>query len=83
MVSEAEEYLYSLGFKQLRVRHHQSVARIEVPTKDIKQFCDNSLRRRIVEKLNEIGYTYITLDLQGYRSGSMNETLGINDRRTF
>lgn len=83
MVSEAEEYLYSLGFKQLRVRHHQSVARIEVPTKDIKQFCDNSLRRRIVEKLKEIGYTYITLDLQGYRSGSMNETLGINARRTF
>lgn len=75
MVSEAEEYLYSLGFKQLRVRHHQGLARIEVSRKDIKRFCDNSLCLEITRKLKKIGYTYVTLDLQGYRSGSMNEVL--------
>ena len=75
MVSEAEEYLYNLGFKQLRVRHHQGLARIEVSRKDIRRFCDNSLCLEITRKLKKIGYTYVTSDLQGYRSGSMNEVL--------
>lgn len=77
MVAEAEEYLYGLGFKQLRVRQHQNLARIEVSQEDIERFCDDSLRMMIVETLKGIGYTYVTIDLQGHRSGSMNEALGI------
>ncbi|MFC2045726.1 ATP-dependent sacrificial sulfur transferase LarE [Chloroflexota bacterium] len=77
MVSQAEDFLHGLGLKQLRVRHYDNLARIEVPVEDIEQIFSKDLRTRIVAKLKEIGYTYITLDLQGYRSGSMNETLGM------
>ena len=76
MVSKAEEYLHSLGLKQLRVRHHDSLARIEVPLEDTRKICDEELSRKIVDRLKDIGYIYVTLDLQGYRSGSMNEPLG-------
>jgi len=76
MVAEAEDYLHDLGFKQVRVRHHNSVARIEVPLKEMRRFYQAELRRQVVGRLDLIGYTYVTLDLQGYRSGSMNEVLG-------
>jgi len=75
MVGRAEEYLLNLGFRQVRVRHHQNIARIEVGEEEVKRFFDCSVRKQVVEKLKEIGYTYITLDLEGYRSGSMNEVL--------
>jgi len=75
MVGRAEEYLLNLDFRQVRVRHHQNIARIEVEEEEIKKFADTALRKQVIEKLKEIGYTYITLDLQGYRSGSMNEVL--------
>jgi uncharacterized protein len=75
MVERAEEYLLSVGFQQVRVRHHQNIARIEVGEEEIRKFADIAARKQIIEKLKEIGYTYITLDLQGYRSGSMNEVL--------
>jgi len=75
MVAEAEDYLYTLGFGQLRVRHHGTVSRIEVPAEDMTAFLNNRLRTQIVDHLKAIGYTYVALDLQGYRTGSMNETL--------
>ena len=75
MVGRAEEYLLNLGFRQVRVRHHQNIARIEVGEEEIKKFADTAVRKQVIEKLKEIGYTYITLDLQGYRTGSMNEVL--------
>jgi uncharacterized protein len=75
MVEKAEEYLLNLGFRQVRVRHHQNIARIEVEEEEIKKFFDPALRQQVVEKLKGIGYTYVTIDLQGYRSGSMNEVL--------
>lgn len=75
MVEEAEEYFLRLGFKQVRVRHHGNISRIEVNGDEVSRFLDNSLREQVVEKLKGIGYTYITLDLQGYRPGSMNEEL--------
>ncbi|MEE8470499.1 MAG: ATP-dependent sacrificial sulfur transferase LarE [Dehalococcoidia bacterium] len=81
MVDEAEEYLHSLGFGQLRVRHHNNLARVEVPQEDVERFWEDGLRTTIVEKLKEIGYTYVTLDLQGYRSGSMNEALEAHERQ--
>ena len=74
-IAQAEEYLRDLGIKQLRVRHHDTVARIEVEAQDFLTLVDEEVRRRVVERFREIGYSYVTLDLQGFRSGSMNEVL--------
>ncbi len=74
-IAQAEEYLHDLGIKQLRVRHHDTVARIEVEAQDFLTLVDEEVRRRVVERFREIGYSYVTLDLQGFRSGSMNEVL--------
>jgi uncharacterized protein len=68
-----EKYLRELGFRQLRVRHHDTVARIEVEPQDIPRVVE--LRERIFARFKELGYTYVTLDLEGYRSGKMNDTL--------
>ena len=75
MVDGAEAFLFSLGFKQVRVRHYQNLARIEVYPEEISRLMNGSLRERVVSGLKEIGYRYVTLDLQGFRSGSMNEVL--------
>jgi len=75
MVDEAEDFLFSLGFKQVRVRHYQSLARIEVYPEEMSRLMNGSLREKIVNRLKKIGYRYVTLDLQGFRSGSMNEVL--------
>ena len=72
-VDEAEVFLRNLGLRQLRVRHHDQIARIEVPEGDMDTLFRN--RERIVNKLKELGYSYVTLDLRGYRTGSMNEVL--------
>ena len=63
------------GVKQLRVRVHGDIARIEVPKEDMRIFLDEDISKEIVDKLKALGYTYITLDIQGYRMGSMNEPL--------
>lgn len=75
MVNEAEEFLIGLGFKQVRVRHYQHLARIEIFKEEIGRILDEALREKIVQGLKKIGYHYVTLDLQGFRSGSMNEVL--------
>lgn len=75
MVDEAEAYLHRLSFRQCRVRHHGPVARIEVELHDMDRFRDRTLREEINAKLKGLGFSYITLDLEGFRSGSMNETL--------
>ncbi len=77
MVAEAEDYLHSLGFAQVRLRHHDNIARIEVPREEIGRFCHPELSAQIVSRLKAIGYSYITLDLEGYRSGSMNEVFAV------
>jgi uncharacterized protein len=74
-VALAEEYLWSLGFSQVRVRHHRQIARVEVDSEGIQRLLDPSLRAQIVENLKSLGYAYVTLDLAGYRTGSMNEPL--------
>ena len=76
MVDEAEDFLFGLGFKQVRVRHHGDLARIEVYPEEIERLMNGSLRERVVSRLKKIGYHYVTIDLQGFRSGSMNEVLG-------
>jgi uncharacterized protein len=75
MVGEAEDFLFGLGFKQVRVRHYQSLARIEVYPEEMSRLTNGSLREKVVNRLKKIGYRYVTLDLQGFRSGSMNEVL--------
>jgi uncharacterized protein len=75
MVEQAEEYLHTLKFKQCRVRYHGSIARIEVELEDIERFQDNNVREKVKNALKKLGFTYITLDLEGFRSGSMNEPL--------
>ncbi len=74
-IGEAENFLKDLGVKQLRVRHHSSIARIEVMREDMLKLFKENLTNRIVTKFKDLGYTYVTLDLQGYRTGSMNEVL--------
>lgn len=75
MVSQAEDFLRTMGFKQFRVRHHDTIARIEVLPENIRTLTDPLVRAEIVKKFKEIGFIYITIDLEGFRSGSMNEPL--------
>ncbi len=74
-VEKAESGLRELGFRQLRVRHHGDVARIEVPTADIARLVDEETSRQVVARMKEAGFIYVTIDLEGFRSGSMNEVL--------
>lgn len=73
MVDKAEQLLLDLGFHQLRVRIHGTLARIEVLPDELPKVLEN--REQIVKAFKEYGFTYVTMDLQGYRMGSMNETL--------
>lgn len=75
-VSRGEELLRELGFTQFRVRYHNETARIEVEPSLIPLFLDDKVRERIVEGFKSFGFIYVTLDLQGYRTGSMNEAIG-------
>jgi uncharacterized protein len=77
MVSEAEKYLRGLGLEQFRVRHHETIARIEALPEDIHILTNSPIRDELLSKFKEIGFTYVTLDLEGYRSGSMNEVLSV------
>ena len=75
MVERAEDLLRSNGFLQFRVRIHGTIARIELLPEDIPRMLDSELRKEIVDKLKRYGFTYVSLDLEGYRTGSMNEVL--------
>jgi uncharacterized protein len=75
MVERAEDLLREQGFRQFRVRIHGTNARIELLPEDIPRMLDENIRKEIVDKLKRYGFNYITLDLEGYRTGSMNEVL--------
>jgi uncharacterized protein len=77
MIDHAEQFLIDLGYIEERVRLHGKLARIEVPAKDITRIASEEVRGKIYERFKEIGFTYVTLDLKGYRTGSMNETLSL------
>jgi uncharacterized protein len=79
-VAEAERLLRALGLRQLRVRHHGDVARIEVDPADFAVLIASESRARITEELHRLGFLYVTLDLDGYRTGSMNAPLAAKDR---
>jgi uncharacterized protein len=74
-IDAAETFLRELGFRECRVRHHGSVARVEVPAGELDRFGDPALRARVDRKLRELGYPYVAIDLRGFRSGSLNEGL--------
>jgi len=72
-VDQAEAYLIAQGFKQVRLRHHNDLCRIEVDKSDIRRLFHK--RQRIIARLKDLGYNYITVDLEGYRLGSLNEVI--------
>lgn len=74
-IDRAEQLLRELGYRQVRVRHHGEIARIELPAEDMPRFFAEGLAEPITRRLKELGFQYVALDLQGYRSGSMNEVL--------
>ncbi len=76
-VEQAEQFLRrEMGLRQVRVRHHGEIARLEVEAEEIVHLAQPEARARVVAHLREIGFTYVTLDLAGFRSGSMNEVMG-------
>jgi len=75
MVDKAEQYLLDLGFKQVRVRHHGDTARIEVAQAERLKFFDLELMDDVYKQFREIGFAYTSLDLKGYRTGSLNEVI--------
>jgi len=75
MIEAAENILRDAGFYEVRVRHHKNMARIEVGADEFARFFDGDVRESVTRALKKIGYTYVTLDLQGYRRGSANEVV--------
>lgn len=74
-VEKAEDFLYDLGFSVLRVRHHGDTARIEIPVQDYAMLLEN--RQEVSRIFHDLGFTYVSLDLDGFRSGSLNDVLNI------
>jgi uncharacterized protein len=77
-VDQAEQFLLDLGFRQVRVRHHGNIARIEVSAAERNKFFNTDLMDRIYEKFKQLGFMYTALDLKGYRTGSMNEVINVD-----
>jgi uncharacterized protein len=74
-IDAAEAFVRSLGFRQFRVRHHERLARLELPPEEIERLFEDGRHEAVVKRFKELGYLYVTLDLQGFRSGSANEIL--------
>ncbi|SDG17192.1 uncharacterized protein SAMN05216584_102294 [Selenomonas sp. WCT3] len=79
-VNRAEEYLLRKGVRQFRVRRHGNLARIELLPEEISRFMEPELRQEIADAFKAIGFDYVTMDLQGYRTGSMNESLDVRGK---
>jgi uncharacterized protein len=75
-VEKAEDFLYGLGVSECRVRHHGSVARIEIPSKDMPWLLEHS--KSVHERFLDFGFKFVSMDLKGFRSGSLNEVLDLN-----
>lgn len=75
MIDASEQFLLDLGFRQVRVRHHDNIARIEVSPEEREKFFSTEVMDKVADKLKSVGFSYVALDLKGYRTGSMNEVL--------
>ncbi|MBU3154604.1 ATP-dependent sacrificial sulfur transferase LarE [Clostridium estertheticum] len=82
MVERAEQFLLDLGFRQIRVRHHGDIARVEVNAQERKKFFSTEIMDKVANELKNIGFKYVTLDLLGYRTGSMNEVLSDKEKNS-
>lgn len=83
-IEAAEMYLRTLGYRECRVRLHEGeLARIEVPADDLARLADREIREGLVRRLRELGFKFVTLDLEGFRSGSLNTLVSIDKRRLF
>jgi len=82
-VGRAEDFLRQLGLSQVRVRHHGETARIEVPPDEFKKLLARNAKAEVTRRLKKLGYTYVTLDLDGYRTGSLNEPLRAGKPKHF
>jgi uncharacterized protein len=80
-VDDAERVLAGLGFSQIRVRHHDAVARIEIAPEEFSRMISPATARRVVQGLRKLGYRYVTLDLAGYRTGSMNPVRAVQSAK--
>ncbi|KPL25342.1 MAG: hypothetical protein AMJ75_01285 [Phycisphaerae bacterium SM1_79] len=80
-IEQAEDFLRTLGLVEFRVRHHDTVARIEVNPQDIAKITTEPARSRVVDKIKSLGFKFVTVDLQGFRSGSLNEPLSEEEKR--
>ena len=80
-IDEAENFLRELGLVEFRVRHHDTIARIEVDPKDVERVTTEPVRSQIVDKLKSLGFKFVTVDLQGFRSGALNEALSEQQKR--
>ena len=80
-IERSESLLKSLGFRECRVRHHNNLARIELPADQIELACRPEVRAKIDASFREFGYAYVTIDLRGFRSGSMNEVIAFGQRQ--
>jgi len=79
-VDAAEAFVRSLGFRQLRVRHHDRLARLEIDQAELPRLWEGDRREAIVKRLRELGYIYVTVDLAGFQSGSANLLLGLKSK---
>jgi len=75
IVEKGEEALRALGFRQFRVRYHEELVRIEIASEEMPRALDSTMACRFVEIFKELGFKFVTLDLEGYRTGSMNSLL--------
>ncbi|MCB2306917.1 ATP-dependent sacrificial sulfur transferase LarE [Clostridium estertheticum] len=82
MVERAEQFLLDLGFRQIRVRHHGDIARVEVNVQERNKFFSTEMMDKVANELKNIGFKYVTLDLLGYRTGSMNEVLSDKEKNS-
>lgn len=84
MVEAAEAHLKSLGLRECRVRLHEGdLARVEVPLAELPRFTEPAVREDLSQRLKELGFRYVTLDLEGFRSGSLNEMVSLETRRLY
>ena len=83
-VEAAEAYLRELGYSECRVRLHEGeLARIEVPAAELARLAEPAVRAEFVRRLSELGFRFVTLDLEGFRSGSLNTLVSVENKRVF
>src|SRR5262249_20955146 len=83
-IEAAEQYLHELGLREFPVRLHEGeLARVEVPATALARFVENTVRDGLVRQLKQLGFRYVTLDLEGFRSGSLNELVSVEKLQMY